>query len=77
MPYKFNPITGQLDLVNTSSGSDPFITDGASGITKIRWQSAPGAILYDMTINDIGTVITTAVPASSSPIGLLLALTYS
>jgi hypothetical protein len=46
---------------STGSASDPFITDGTTGITKIRFQSTPGAKLYDLTIDDTGHVVTTLV----------------
>lgn len=71
--FKFNPTTGELDLVT----SDPFITDGHDGITTIRMQSTPGGIIYDVTVDDTGHLVTTiAAGEAGSPIGLLLALTY-
>lgn len=62
MAYRFNPITSDLDLDSTG---DPFITDGANGVVTIRWQSTPGGNLFDMTLDDTGHVVTTAVVVSA------------
>lgn len=53
-------------IISGGTGSDPFITDGANGVTKIRWQSTPGAVLYDMTIDDTGHVVTTAITSAKT-----------
>lgn len=69
MAFKFNPVTGNLDLVTTDTLS-PFITVGTTGITTIRWASTPSGNLFDMTIDDTGHVVTTAVVVSASLIPL-------
>lgn len=78
----YNPLgnngKGDFDLVSTGggSGSDPFITDGSVGITNIRFQSSGAGLIYDMTVDDSGAVVTSLVNMTSgSPYGLLLALT--
>lgn len=69
MAYKevFNPIggigKGGFDYVGDE---DTFVTSGADGVTTIRWRSTPGGILYDMTINDSGNVVTTVVATGSA-----------
>lgn len=78
MAFEFSPLLkGDLQIKDTGS-SDSFITDGANGITNIRWQSTPGGVLYDMTVDDTGHVVTTASGAGTTgrSMGLLLALTY-
>lgn len=57
MAYKFNPTTGQLDLVDNAGR---FITEGTNGVTTIRWQTS-GGFYYDMTVDDTGHVVTTQV----------------
>lgn len=62
MPFKFNPLTSQLDLVNAaSSGTSAFITEGTNGISKIRLQSTPTGNIFDLTISDLGALTTNAV----------------
>lgn len=62
----FNPLgnggKGDFDYVGTESG---FITSDVDGITTIRWRSTPGGVLYDMTIDDAGTVVLTPVTSAS------------
>lgn len=55
-----NPFTRKLDYVDDGG---PFITVSSTGITTIRWASTPGGVLYDMTLDDTGHVVTTAVAA--------------
>lgn len=52
---RFNPFTSNLDYVGQEG---QFITEGVNGITTIRWQTA-GGLLYDMTIDEDGRVVTT------------------
>lgn len=75
MPFKLNPLTGKLDLVNTPRS--PFITYGDDGILTIRFQSTVDDSVWDMTIDETGAVVTTLVPVvqEGTPVGLLLALT--
>lgn len=66
----------------TGGGGSQYITDGTSGITTIRFEDSTGA-LWDLTINQYGAVVTTAVvvggtPTTSNPYGpgWFLYLTY-
>lgn len=52
-------------LVSNPGGSSSFETDGPSGITKERWQSTPGGVLYDVTVSDAGAFVFT--PVSTTP----------
>lgn len=70
MAFKFNPTTGQLDL----DSSDPFITDGADGITNIRMKASDNS-LWDFTVDATGAWVSTAVSGAtggSDTFGLLL-----
>lgn len=70
------------DLYKDNSGdaTNAFITTTTDGVTSIRWHSTPGGILYDMTLDDTGVVVTTAFStgggSSGMAMGLLLTLTY-
>lgn len=75
MGFRFNPITGDLDL----DSSDPFITDGIDGITSIRWHASDGS-LWDMTIDASGAVVTTRVGNTAGTMiatGPMYGLTYT
>lgn len=87
MKLRVDPLTGMPSIVEEPkyvsitrgggqlAGSIPFITNGSNGVTSIRWQSTPSGNLFNMTLDDTGAVVTTAI-RTGSPIGLLLALTY-
>lgn len=71
------PITG-----GGGSATNPFITNGTSGVTTIRWQTT-GGYVYDMIVTDAGAVLTTLISSPGSntgkPIGTgwFMFLTYS
>ena len=75
MAYKLNPTTGLLDIAGIASTGGSFTGD-------VQFQAA-GFIMVDslgnrwrVTINQYGALVTSAMGASGSPIGLLLSLTY-
>lgn len=61
MKYVFNPITGQLDLVNDGGTTNPHIFYDTAGIYRERWRSTPGNVKYDVTMNDSGVLVSTIV----------------
>jgi hypothetical protein len=57
MPLKFNPISGEFDLVDVN----PYITNGSAGISNIRME-ASDLSLWDLTVDSTGALVTTNVP---------------
>lgn len=59
MPYKYNPITNQLDLVDAAGGSGDVVGPGSSTDRAIaRWDGTTGTQLFDSTVivTDLGVV---------------------
>jgi len=61
MGYGFNLQALGIPLDKSGSGESPFITEGPDGVRTIRWMSTPSGDLFDMYLDDAGTVVTTPV----------------
>lgn len=67
MPYRFNPLSGELDYYQSSSSTPSvYITEGASGISSIQWESDTGSTVWTMQVDDTGHVVTTAVVSGTT-----------
>lgn len=77
MGFKYNPVTGKLDLVSNpfrSESSDPSTAN--DGETIINTSDNKMKIYYSFAWQDLHT-LTTTTPLTGNPMGLLLTLTYA
>lgn len=65
MAFKFNPLTGELDLTGTGT---PALGTSTNPYPTTGWYAYNvSGTLYQITINSSGVLVTTAVSSGSGP----------